>query len=410
MTLLTMKLNIWAREKGPAAPSTALPVANTDERIQQLLADLSVEQNEVRQSQARLSQRLDNIERQQGQIAASQSHAHSANEIHEQLLADISADQKTLQDNQLQLYYCLNSIEQKQDFVIRSWTHPAHPSQQLEHAKENAVKNAAAAAADSRSQKAHPTRQDRRFPLKAGKQVAGIVELVEAILLYLPMKEVLLTAQRVNRQFKDVIKGSRSLQRNLFVHAATPKWTEHGLPCLLNPMLHKIVSQKYLLVHCAHTGGVEIFSFDLHDPYNQIDKFTIVPLQHKGSIIWLSLSDTEFPMVKEDGKLVGGEMETERAITRSTKDHESWFPMLLTQPPIDIAMRFNGEKVKRQDGVRRLGDLVNVVHPPDAIWLPKCIKSKKTWMVWKGKDDMETFGRVPTSGRRKIGYSAMIEE
>ncbi|KAK4614102.1 hypothetical protein CLAFUW4_09542 [Fulvia fulva] len=71
---------------------------------------------------------------------------------------------------------------------------------------------------------------------KAGETVAAIPELVEMILLQLPLQDVML-AQRVDRTFRDVIGGSSKLQQALFLRPCSSRQASltghhtHPEPC-----------------------------------------------------------------------------------------------------------------------------------------------------------------------------------
>lgn len=81
-------------------------------------------------------------------------------------------------------------------------------------------------------------------------QVFNTTELVEAILLHLHPKDILLS-QRVCRKFQNTIQGSLHLRRALFL-APTPPTTDnaptHDLELKINP-IHKEIIQNNTPVH-----------------------------------------------------------------------------------------------------------------------------------------------------------------
>lgn len=73
------------------------------------------------------------------------------------------------------------------------------------------------------------------YPGTAGASVAGIFELLEAILALLPLRDILL-AQRVNCQFRDVVANSEKLQRMLFFTTGQSKDKTATEKPMINPL------------------------------------------------------------------------------------------------------------------------------------------------------------------------------
>lgn len=96
--------------------------------------------------------------------------------------------------------------------------------------------------------------------------VFATVELLEYILVHLPMLDLLTNAQRVNRHWKGTIKGSPCLQRKLYLQ---PELQEKGfLDCdrVANPLLEDVVPFCYqqhpdvLNYQMLDLTGLEVFS------------------------------------------------------------------------------------------------------------------------------------------------------
>ena len=77
--------------------------------------------------------------------------------------------------------------------------------------------------------------------VSSSSEVLNTVELLEAILLFLPIGDVLL-AQRISKQWHFTIIGSRRLQRALFLDPTTPKRKQDDSDVVfLNPLADKLL-------------------------------------------------------------------------------------------------------------------------------------------------------------------------
>ncbi|KAK5124815.1 hypothetical protein LTR85_001528 [Meristemomyces frigidus] len=267
------------------------------------------------------------------------------------LLADISSHQNDIKHAQDQILRRLDKIELSQRGLLTSQRQTTEHLHRLQSAQHQLSDQATAVAVDVRLHRQDYARQYVRFPLNAGKRVTHVAELLEHILSELPVRDVLL-AQRVSKQFQTVIKGSMRLQCKLFIHAEQPNWSQEGLQIRINPLLGGVLSHKYLIID-GETGCV---SYKIPGSYTT-DTCTMIEADKKSEKLVILLADT-------DPGMPTCTPEVERlTITRSIARGESWRWMLLTQPPIDIETAFNGEEIKSGDGVRRLGDLVDVFHP-----------------------------------------------
>ena len=89
-------------------------------------------------------------------------------------------------------------------------------------------------------------------PLPASRKVVDITELLENILLYLPLR-TLLCSERVSKQFQDVIKGSPNIRQALFVeplskptHAQQAIMATYSPRIVYDPVEQQNVRQEYI--------------------------------------------------------------------------------------------------------------------------------------------------------------------
>ena len=78
----------------------------------------------------------------------------------------------------------------------------------------------------------------------AGQRLVDVAEVLEMILLHLPMRDLLLS-QRVSKQFKGVIEGSKGLQQALFFSPDPPEGGNCGVP-RINPLLRLRDSYRHI--------------------------------------------------------------------------------------------------------------------------------------------------------------------
>lgn len=149
---------------------------------------------------------------------------------------------------------------------------------------------------------------------EAGAQVANTFELLEGILLRLPMSEIV-SAQEVNKQFKNVINNSHRLQRAVFKKPAVIPTNAASHP---QPQLNPLLFLRFGNV----LGNVSI---------KRINHFWIWKARHglykqEEEFIRLCTEDTVLLYLKHEG-----EAEDELS-------EESWSGMYLTQPPCDVEL------------------------------------------------------------------------
>ena len=77
--------------------------------------------------------------------------------------------------------------------------------------------------------------RNKRLDCSAAIQATNIKEVLELILLYLPIQDILL-AQRVSKRFKSAIEGSEELQRTPFFLPEPPSEDYTQLNPRINPL------------------------------------------------------------------------------------------------------------------------------------------------------------------------------
>lgn len=143
---------------------------------------------------------------------------------------------------------------------------------------------------------------------QAGAQVSATIELLELILLRLPMSDIL-AAQSVSKHFKQVIQSSLPLQRAIFLKPASRM---QGKDMVLNPLLF----QRFSIVF----GNVSIRRQD----YIRIWKAKNALYKSDVEFISLRTKEPVRLQLKHDGGL-----------TMALPD-KSWRGMYLTQPPCSV--------------------------------------------------------------------------
>lgn len=331
-----MGSNVFAKAlaNGGGASTTAkasTPNTSTDQDLRTLLEGIKSNQDDFKRAQDLVLRRLENIELNHRGILTSQrqttEHLHRLQTAQHQLQSaqhQISDHQRQISDHQRQIS-----------------NNQYHISDQVE-----------TAVTDVRLHRQDFARQHVRFPLNAGKRVTETTELLERILVELPMKDVLF-ALRVSRRFQEVIKGSTRLQCKLYIHAETPQWTEHSMYVRINPLLSKAISHKYMMID----GELGAVIYDLAGGQDG-DTYFVMQSRMQDEQFVIKLSDTCPDAVNEYGTL----SPDRRTITKSIGGSESWRWMFLTQPPIDIETVFKGRGIDRCNGIKRLGDLADEFH------------------------------------------------
>lgn len=174
----------------------------------------------------------------------------------------------------------------------------------------------------------------------ASDQVLALPEILENILLYLPMGDVLLNAQRVARCWKDTINCSTKLQQALFLIPLTPETNS--------------LSFRAWRSHNAH--------FDFRDPDTEADA-TVEWFQHAEIAV--------NPMFPHLGRLSRAVWASSRIEPKYTHKEATWRRMLITQPPVAFSMD--------RSSVVSFQDLLSM-RAPD-IWLAEivnCTTTKRT--------------------------------
>jgi hypothetical protein len=183
----------------------------------------------------------------------------------------------------------------------------------------------------------HATNESDRASLK----VFNTAELLEKILLELPMVDLVVRIPRVSKVFKATIDGSIQLRRALFLEPTAP--SDHEGDIRLNPLL---LSPRFI-----NSLGVSI-----RHPYRLLDDYIIIIFPHqpphrKVNCIQFEKARTELDWFRGSKQLRitiqvrDGEqllvLDTNDPITPlplgySAINKGSWKQMFLTQPPIAI--------------------------------------------------------------------------
>ena len=148
--------------------------------------------------------------------------------------------------------------------------------------------------------------------------VFSIVELLDMILLELPIQDLLL-AQRVNREFRDTIITSPRIQERLLMRPRSRR--NHNGTSLLNPFLAKITKSE---PYPSWVGVTSEFGM-IQDP-NSNDPNPV-----------LGYDDHHKSRLATTYEIQPGKMVTPclfpRFTTRTPAPHESWTKMLVADPP-----------------------------------------------------------------------------
>lgn len=186
----------------------------------------------------------------------------------------------------------------------------------------------------------------------AGGRVCGTPELLEMILLQLPMKDVLL-AQCVTRQFKRVTTGSGALQQKLFFKAIPG--LSPDTPISLNSMLTKAAIYPRIPVHFDNAGDEGIY-------WQGISAERDEPTQTWRVVLKLTEKDT-----------CSGDM---RYVPRLTSG--SWRQMRLSQIPCSLeweltvlrnsGLRVQGGTIGDTDTVQTMDDMLQALAVSEPQW------------------------------------------
>lgn len=174
----------------------------------------------------------------------------------------------------------------------------------------------------------------------ASVQVLGTVELLEAILLQLPIKDLLL-AQLISKHIENTIDGSDSIQKALFFKPADPALVDHnGVP--IKPTANPFIFSTKLLENALGASTTS-------------DKHSTPPCN---LLLW---SDTD-PAPCDAAPIPVLEF-TLRVPRPDAGRAGSWRRMQLTSPPTRLALYFvrRGERAttKRVEFRGTLGELVD---------------------------------------------------
>ena len=143
----------------------------------------------------------------------------------------------------------------------------------------------------------------------AAARVLAIPELLESILFYLPMRDLLL-AQSVNHTFHSVISSTRSLQENLFFRPRLPTTRDGSAQRQINELLHPDVAPWFRAVLYVRKGS----DGRVHPVRTSRNNCLIRLAPHSGS-------NKDINAVVSD------------SYTRFMRKDASWRRMLPTQPP-----------------------------------------------------------------------------
>lgn len=155
-----------------------------------------------------------------------------------------------------------------------------------------------------------------------GKRLASIPELLEMVLVHLPMKTLLL-AQRDNRQFKGVIDNSKQLQRELFFLPA-PIASRPQTP-IRNPLLlfgTYAPSLPVFFVNKRRVCSFEVKGFDCVPRINH-DYKGVMP-GPTAMVEYKNVCDRRGPL-------------NSHSATTKCYTNGSWRRMYVSQPPTTIA-------------------------------------------------------------------------
>ena len=160
----------------------------------------------------------------------------------------------------------------------------------------------------------------------AGPKLASIPELLAHILLYLPMRDLLL-AQRVSRTFKEVIENSAAIQRALFLAPESRPTTLRETDVRVNPLLADMKSCVSIPIYNKKGHAFEPVFIEGAGWNTRM--LRIVKCEVNTDTIGYGVPQLEMIL----GRLPGTACyDCVEAIGQSV--HGSWRRMYLTQPPI----------------------------------------------------------------------------
>ncbi|KAK5137998.1 hypothetical protein LTR08_005795 [Meristemomyces frigidus] len=176
----------------------------------------------------------------------------------------------------------------------------------------------------------------------AAERLAGTLELIEMVLMHLPLPDILL-AQRVNKAWSDIITGSPQLQRALFFRPSDTiplRFLHHTGPIMLD-----CANEAECNYDEKRTGNVaEAYWGSDRDASLKHDNIILNPFM-SSHLPWL-LKDFD-PYVRD---LAAAELGN-----RSQRPEASWRKMLVSQPPVselgfDTGSAQHWHRVEAQDG------------------------------------------------------------
>jgi hypothetical protein len=179
-----------------------------------------------------------------------------------------------------------------------------------------------------------------RKPLPS-EMALGVTELLENILLVLPISD-LLRAQQVSRNFRDTIVQSQCLQEALFLQPKEVWHTQTPLP-ELNPLFAHHAAVGYRSIGFPHKGTLYYMS----PPQRILVPNPIHLIEEKGYGTWhlaISIQDLDPRLVKD-------------AIPLPSVDNGSWRTMYMSNPPCQIHVKVWKTTDKGYAGVTGQGPL-----------------------------------------------------
>ena len=186
----------------------------------------------------------------------------------------------------------------------------------------------------------------------ASDQVLALPELLESILLYLPMVDLLLNAQRVARCWEDTIRNSTKLQQALF----------------FSPLNHETKSLSFR-VWRSHNADLEVRQSDT---------------EADATADWFQHAEIAVnPMFPHLGRLSRAVWASSRIEPKYTHKKATWRRMLITQPPVAFSMD--------RSSVVSFQDLLSM-RAPD-IWLAEIV-------------NCTTTKRMPSCGREVVATAS----
>lgn len=196
-------------------------------------------------------------------------------------------------------------------------------------------------------------------PSAAGPKVAGIAELLEHILLHLPMRDLLL-AQRVSRMFKEVIDNSDTIQRALFFVPELPPTPLLETDVRVNPLLAD--EKSYISIPLYQTErNLDIEPAFIERAGWNLQKLRAVKCEVSTSTEYSRTIPINSVRVGITLGRLPGTACKDRVEAVGQSVHGSWRRMYLTQPPLNtwwtMDTRYNSGTFYEYDRPQKLGEL-----------------------------------------------------